>query len=220
MDVPFTQNWYGGYRMRALRPERAFKKRKVSLLGRLLVGMAVMICLLGEGQSAGGLPVATEGADAPLDYQVQAAMLYKFLGYVDWPSTAFADEDSPYRITVFGAGDLEDELRKITTGRTVNDRPIEVEQVSRVDRIANPHIVFVGRRAEKYLPRLAKLARKRSFLIVTENDVELQEGSVINLRVIDGRIGFDVSLPSAQRSNVRLSARLLSVASSIRRADY
>lgn len=215
MNVHFTGRWYGVYSVSRLmhgcehRPESR----------RRIFGAMLLACLMG-GITGFGLPVAaTVDFEAPLDYQVEAAMLYKFLAYIDWPATAFANEQSPYRIAVFGAGEIEEELRQITAERTVNNRRIEVVRVSRTNQIDNPHMVFVGSRAEKYLPRLARLARERSFLIITENDVELKEGSAINLRLVNGRIGFDVSLPDANKSNIRLSARLLSVASSVERME-
>lgn len=176
-----------------------------------MVCVTVLTCIVG-----GRFAVA----EAIRDYQVQAAMLYKFLAYVEWPATAFADQQTPYRIAVLSAGEIEKELRQITAGRTVNDRPIEIERVSRISQLSDPHLVFVGRRAEKYLPRLASLAHKKSFLIVTENEIGVKEGSAINLRLVDGRVGFDVSLPDAQKSNIRLSARLLSVASSVKQVEH
>lgn len=158
--------------------------------------------------------------NAPLDYQVQAAMLYKFLAYIDWPQESFHPGDSVYRIAVAGDEEVEQELRQITAGRMVNNRPIEVVHVSRISQLGDPHLVFVGTRAQKYLPKLARMARSKSFLIVTENSSGLEPGSAINLRLVDGRIGFDVSLVHAHAANVRLSARLLSVASSVERLDH
>lgn len=145
-------------------------------------------------------------------------MLYKFLTYIEWPENKFANDHTPYRIAVLGDSEVEEELRRITAKRKVNGREVQVYRIARVTKVGDPHLLFVGLRSEKYLPRLAQKARARSFLIVTENGQELKEGSTINLRLIDGRIGFDVSLANAQQTNLRLSARLLSVASTVERA--
>lgn len=180
----------------------------------LIVGLCSSLHALGRVSTA-----AAMDANAPLDYQVQAAMLYKFLGYIDWPQARFDGADSAYRIAVLGDDEIEQELRQITAGRTVNNRPIDVYHVSRLSKLGEPHMVFVGHNAEKYLPKLARLARRKSFLVVTESEAGPGAGSAINLRLIDGRVGFDVSLAHAHEANVRLSARLLSVASSVERAD-
>lgn len=149
------------------------------------------------------------------EQQVKAAMLYKFLGYTEWPANAFASTTSPIRIWVLGDSNIDDDLRKITADHTVNNRPIEVLASKSVGRIANPHVVFVSRRAERYLPRLMRIAERHSFLVVTESEQGLIADSIINLRLIEGRIGFDVSLINARKNNLKLSARLLSVASSV-----
>lgn len=144
--------------------------------------------------------------------QIKAAMLFKFLGYTEWPPSAFEEPQSPYRIWLLNANEVGSELRSITHERGVNGRPVKVFKTRYFERIKNPHIVFVGRDAEHHLPQLARLAEQQSFLIVTENAQGLVPGSTINLRLLEDRIGFDVSLSCARRNQLKLSARLLSVA--------
>ncbi|QNA88802.1 YfiR family protein [Massilia sp. Dwa41.01b] len=54
-----------------------------------------------------------------------------------------------------------------------------------------------------------------ALLPVTECDLGLQQGSVINFRIVDERVRFDVSLDSAEKNNVKLSSRLLTVANRV-----
>lgn len=155
-----------------------------------------------------------------LDYQVKAAMLYKFLGYSSWPDNRFSDSHSPYRICVLGADDIRNELQDIVADRVINNRSIEIHSAASIDQIVDAHIVFVSSRMEKLLPKLSALAEKNSFLIVTENTHGLVPGSIINFRMVDKRIGFDISLVTAQDYGISLSSRLLSVAISIKERRY
>lgn len=180
-----------------------------SLRELLLVNVLVCFCIFWSP-----LTLAAEES-AVLDHQVKAAMLYKFLGYTEWPNAAFTNQEDPYRIWVIGSGVVANELREITATRKINGRSIEVFQAASDGQVNKPHLVFVGRAAERYLPRLARRAEQQSFLIVTEREDGLIAGSTINLRLIDGRIGFDVSLIGAQKCDLKLSARLLSVAASV-----
>jgi len=150
------------------------------------------------------------------DYQVKAAMVYKFLGYSTWPSNRFKDLNSPYRIWVMGSDEITDELREIVSQRLINGRSIEIYSANAVDQIGDAHLVFVSHSMEPLLPKLCALAKKNSFLIVTENEKELAKGSTINLRMVDKRIGFDVSLTNAQDYGVSLSSRLLAIAVSVK----
>jgi hypothetical protein len=55
-------------------------------------------------------------------------------------------------------------------------------------------------------------------LLVSDVDGGLEEGSVINLVVVDNRVRFEVSLEAAERSQLKLSSRMLAVAMWVRPA--
>ena len=50
---------------------------------------------------------------------------------------------------------------------------------------------------------------------MSEAENGLQMGSVINFKVVDERVRFDVSLEAAERNSVKLSSRLLTVANQV-----
>jgi hypothetical protein len=60
-------------------------------------------------------------------------------------------------------------------------------------------------------------AREQSALVVSESDSALAGGSVINFRLADERIRFEISLDAAEKSNLKLSSQLLSLALSVSR---
>jgi len=155
--------------------------------------------------------------DAPaLERRVKAAFLYKFLGYAEFPATAFNEGGGALQIVVVGSDDMAAELARIAAGRAVAGRQIAVRQI-RADEAPPPaHLLFVagadGERAARVLR-----AAPGAFLTVTECDGGLRLGSVINFRIIDERVRFDVSLDAADRKNVKLSSRLLTVANRVQK---
>ncbi len=151
-----------------------------------------------------------------LDYQVKAAIVYKFLGYSTWPDNRFKDAQSPYQIWVVGSDDIKNELVTIVAQRVIDGRSIEIHAAKTVNQIGDAHLVFVSHKMETLLPALRPLARKKSFLIVTENENGLVNGSTINLRQVNNRIRFDISLLSAQENSILLSSRLLAIAISVK----
>jgi hypothetical protein len=164
--------------------------------------------------------MANDLLETNLERQVKAAMLYKFLGYVEWPSEAFATPMSPYVIAVAGASDVLGELRHLTADRTVNQRPIMVKKVTSKSNLSGVHLLFVGQDNSTVLHnRLMRRAREHSLVTVTESERGLDQGSVINFRLIDDRLGFDISMVNASTHKLKLSARLLSVASYVETDD-
>lgn len=156
-------------------------------------------CLAVGSQQGGTTPV--------LERSVKAAFLYKFLGYMEFP----ADPGPSLVVGVLGADEVAAELAQITSGRNVGKRGISVRKLGEGDALGGLNLLFVG--GEAALPEAAlRAAEKNGTVTVTERDDGLQNGSVINFRLVDERVRFEVSLPAAERCNVRLSSRLLSVA--------
>jgi hypothetical protein len=150
---------------------------------------------------------------------VKAAFLYKFLSYVEWPQGTFADPASPFVIGVLGADDIFEPLRELVDGRTVAERPIQVRKLRPGAALDGLHMLFVGRAESSRVAQLVPAAQRRHVLLVTDYESALDDGSVINLIVIDNRVRFEVSLDAADRSALKLSSRMLAVALWVRPAS-
>jgi hypothetical protein len=156
--------------------------------------------------------VAVAQSDTAAEYRVKAAFLYKFPVFVEWPTGVLARRDEPFAIGVLSADTLADELARLVAGRTVNGHPVAVRRLKPGDPLEGVHMLFVGRSDPRRLAEILAPARGRPTLIVTESADGLAAGSAINFVVIDDKVRFDVALPSAERGELRISARLLAVA--------
>lgn len=150
-----------------------------------------------------------------LQRRVKAAFLVKFLGYVDFPAGAFADPSTPLTIGVVDADELVAELERAVAGRSINGRGIAVSRLREGER-APVHLLFVGGRDPVQVGRVVRQAAG-AMLVVTECENGLRQGSAINFRLIDEHVRFDVALEAAERNGVKLSSRLLTVASQVQK---
>lgn len=151
-----------------------------------------------------------------LEQRVKAAFLYQFAGYVEWPPMTFAQAGAPVTIGVVGAAPLAAELAHVAAGRSVGGRPVTVRRIKPGESLAGVHILFIGQDESARVGQLARNALPQSILTVTETDGALDLGSMINFIVVDRRVRFEVALDSAERSGLKLSSRLLSVARQVR----
>jgi hypothetical protein len=178
-----------------------------------LACVALLVALAGTAP-----PARAQGTQAApeLERRVKAAFIYKFLGYTDFPPTAFADPASPVRIGVVGSDEMATDLARIVAGRTVNSRPIVVRALRENELDTPLHLLFVAGSDCARVGRVVKAAAA-AMLVVTECDSGPLEGSVINFRIVDQRVRFDVSLDAAEKNNIKLSSRLLSVANRVQK---
>ena len=166
------------------------------------------------------LPAPPASADtAPagvLERRVKAAFLYKFLGYAEFPPQAFVDGVAPLTIGVVGSEEMAAELARIAAGRMIGGRTIVVRQFRDQEIQAPVHLLFIAGSDPARVGRLMRAA-PAVFLTVTECTNPQHCGSVINFRIVDERVRFDVSLDAAEKNNVKLSSRLLTVANRVQK---
>ncbi|CAN7437548.1 YfiR family protein [Massilia sp. LjRoot122] len=159
---------------------------------------------------------ADGGGTQALERRVKAAFLYKFLGYAEFPAQSFADPAGPLTIAVVGSEDMAAELARIVAGRVIAGRPIAVRAVREQEAPPPVHLLFVAGADSERAGRVLRTA-PGSYLTVTECEGGLRYGSVINFRIVDERVRFDVSLDAAEKKNVKLSSRLLTVANRVQK---
>lgn len=158
------------------------------------------------------LTTVAGSAQEDREYQIKAAFLYQFATYVEWPGTAFESADSPLYFNVIGADSLRDNLAGLAQEHTVNGRPIRLLEPGGADSGRYPHILFIGRNAASTSNLGQSNPQLFPTLVVTEAEPASAATGMINFRVVDNRIRFDVALPDAEAAGLRLSSRLLQVA--------
>jgi hypothetical protein len=183
---------------------------------RTLVAGVLAVAALAMLATGPARAQSAQQASAP-ERRVKAAFLYKFLGYTEFPPSAFADAAAPVVIGVAGADELAAELSRVVAGRTVQGRTMAVKLLRESDSAAGVHLLFVGGNDSARMRSLLKAAQPAPMLVVSEAEDGLQQGSVINFRVVDERVRFDVSLDAAEKNSVKLSSRLLSVANHVQK---
>jgi hypothetical protein len=149
---------------------------------------------------------------AVLQNQVMAASLFRFLPYVEWPAGVLPP-GAPYVIAVIGADAIADELTAVVASRTVNGRTVSVRRMKAGEPMEGMHAVFIGGAGARRLP---PGARHGPVLIVTETEGALDHGSMINFRVVDGRVRFEVALDTLEEAGLKVSSRMLGVALHVR----
>ena len=155
--------------------------------------------------------VSQAGAEEATEAAVKAAFLYKFASYVEWPADTLRSPDTPFVFAVMGADDVATELERIVPGKIVHGHPAAVRRVKEGATLSGVHVLFIGR-GQANLPELLRVSRQPGVLTVTESEHGLEMGSVINFIVSGDRVGFEVSVASAESSGLKISSRMLNVA--------
>ena len=159
--------------------------------------------------AAPALDLAAQEAVYDAD-QVKAAFLYHFGTYVQWPEPA--PESEPITIAVLDEPAVAAQLAAFLPGRRIAGRVVEVIPIDAIEQVGGAEIVFIGSEQNARLPELIAALEQRPTLVVTDADDGLDRGAMVNFKIVDSRVRFEISVPRAEEAGLRLSSRLLSAA--------
>ncbi len=197
----------------AISPCEAPLRKNAHLGRRPHVFLTALVSLL-LGLCCAGQCLAQSDA-LTVEYKVKAAYLYKMAGYVQWPEQSLPNPESPFVIGVLGADRLVDELQAVVTGKTVGSHQVMLRKLHRGDPPTGIHILFVGRAESMTVPATLAALRGKPVLTVTEFEADFLAGSVINFVLVDDKVRFDIAPRQGELANLKISARLLTVARKI-----
>jgi hypothetical protein len=153
------------------------------------------------------------GASAYSEDAVKAAYLYRFTQYIEWPPAAPAD--APFTIAVLDAPGIAAELRRILPNHRIKNSAAQVREIARVQDLGSAQMLYVGSAQIDRVRSAVAALQARPVLVVTDVEQGLAAGSVLNFVMLEHRVRFEVSLPAADHSRLRISAELLGVATRV-----
>ena len=159
---------------------------------------------------------AAARAQESLEYSVKAAFLLNFVRFIEWPETAFADAGAPIHICTFIDNPFGDTLEKLVQGETASGRPLAVRNARGPAELAPCHMIFVPSSSDD---RAAPVFRHSGApaVVVGESNRFLARGGAVNLFIEGGRVRFDVNLGPIEQRGIRVSARMLQLATHVGR---
>lgn len=160
------------------------------------------------------LPVSGESQNGKNPNEVQAAFLRNFAHYVEWPSHAFADDQSPWVIGVLGDDPFGDIMEATFDQRTEKGRPFKVFRADSLDELPDCQIVFIAYKSAGRRRWALDQLKKKPVLTVGDAPEFLREGGIIQFYV-DDRVHMNINLDQARAVALTIQTKMLEVSSGI-----
>lgn len=172
----------------------------------VLRGIGVLACLAIMALANGRV----RGADT--EHQVKGGYLYNFTKFVDWPSNAFANPDTPIVIGILGEDPFGRQFDEAMKTETSKGRRLEVRRCKDAADAGRVHILFIPASENARLPAILEALEGRSILIVGESDGFTLRGGHIGFFIEDGKVRFEINQDAAKRAKLKISSDLLNLA--------
>jgi hypothetical protein len=168
----------------------------------------VLLSFVGMSQMS-ALPASAQG---PSEYEVKAAFLFNFVKFVEWPAGAAGRDPESLRVCVIGKDPFGTGLQEVMKGKSFQGRPFEVHHVSSGQEARSCQVLFISSSEQRNVRSLLRSLGGASVLTVGDAPGDARQGCVIDFLLEDNRVRFEINVKAANLANLKISAKLLSLA--------
>jgi len=160
-------------------------------------------------------PTVEAESSATGEYEVKAAFLFHFAQFVEWPPEAFKEADSPLTYCTVGEDAFRGALDESVKGKRIGNRQLRVRHLGEQEPIDGCQVLFIaGVHKMRQTDELATV-RGRPVLTVGETEQFVQDGGIIGFLLVEKKVRFEINLESAEKSGLKISAKLLALAKTV-----
>jgi hypothetical protein len=188
--------------------EVSFGRRHISRSIFALLCIAVLVA---------GAPQPARAQTTAAEYQVKAAFLFHFAQFVDWPDGVLNARDPSLKLCILDDEPRRQELQSTIEGKPIGSRLFHVRLIGQPQDFQGCNILFLSRDETRRQTAILKSLRGIPVLTVGETSNFLSDGGMIRFHIEEDKIRFDINLEAAESSHLKISSRLLLLATSVTR---
>ena len=164
-----------------------------------------------------GAPARAQDAQVG-ESDLKAAFLYNFTKFIEWPAEAFAKEDAPVAVGVYGDEEFTQNLRTLLADTKAHNRPFVVKRLTTAQEAKTCQILFFRESETRRMGAVYESIKRLPILTVGESQGEfLDQGGMFSLIVEDKQLRFEVNTAVAENAKLTISSKLLRLAKNIRK---
>ena len=155
------------------------------------------------------------------EYLIKAGFIYNFAKFVEWPTAAFPQSDSPIVIGVLGTDPFGNTLDRIVEDKKIGTRGFIVKRYKwskDLKDLRDCKILFVSASEKAHIDEIVQVVKGLPILTVGETPGFAERGGMIRFTLEDNRVRFEVNVDAAHEADLNISSRLLTLAKIIPQA--
>jgi len=145
-------------------------------------------------------------AQPPVDYEIQANIIYRFTKYIDWPENT---KTGDFIIGIVGDSPLTDALKSFIVNKTAGNRKIFIKKFSASAEAFPCHILFISEDESSSLKKIALKTAGSPVLIVTESDGLALKGACINFAIVADHLKLEINKNNIGQRDLSIASELL-----------
>lgn len=141
--------------------------------------------------------------------QVKAAFIYNFSLFVEWPSRAFEDENTPIVIGILGDDPFGESLDNALKGKLLNERGYQIKRSKWISDIADSHILYISPSAVQDLKSILNRISGKAVLTIGDYPGLASKGVMVNFYIENEKVRFEINANAVREAQLNVSSKLL-----------
>jgi hypothetical protein len=140
-----------------------------------------------------------------VDYSVYANIIYRFTKYIEWPD----QKSGEFVIGVIGESSLDEELQKLTAGKTAGGRPIKIVSYAGNESSFPCSILFVIADESSQLKYVLAITKDNPVFIITDKKGFSLKGACINFSMANGHLELEMNKKNIEQRHIKVATELV-----------
>jgi uncharacterized protein DUF4154 len=152
------------------------------------------------------------------EYQIKGAMMLNFIKFVQWPEKppdqSIDIGEATLTIGIIGKDNFGNTLDQIE-GRRIGNKQISIRRIKAVNQLSGCQVLFISESESHRCYEILREVSGMPVLTIGEDEDFIRLGGIIRFYNEKNHIRFEINQSAAQTSDLKLSVKLLEVATAI-----
>jgi len=152
----------------------------------------------------------------PTESQVQAAYLYNFGNFIQWPANTALGSSVSFTICILGEDPFGSSLNAAVADRAVGGRAVVAKHIMNAAEAPSCQILFISSSEDTRLNKILQALNRAAVLTVSDMPAFSDQGGMVQFILKGNRVRFEVDLAAARKAGLTLSSELLKLAARVK----
>jgi hypothetical protein len=149
--------------------------------------------------------------DEPREFEVKAAVLFKFTQFIKWPANALPPPGTPFTIGILGADPFGRNLDNVVRGEKVAGRNIAIKRGQNAAALKGCQVIYVSKSEQARLGNILQALQGTSTLTVGEGTQFCDQGGMIGFLLKGDKVSFRIKSGAAKKEGLEISPNLIKI---------
>ena len=145
------------------------------------------------------------------EYRLKAAFIERVTRFVEYVPSSINTGDV-FTITILGENPFGNYLDEMYEENKISNKKVVINYIDQIEQIEYPDILYIGIDNEDKIQQVLERVLGMQVLTITDSEIYSKSGVVLNMKLVNDKLRFEIDIYAAQRQGIKFNRVLLAYA--------